>query len=87
MQEYIQHAQESVRAYANHVKGNCGQAGWNQQRHEEVLYNIARAGLRNSLKDKVGPRMPAAGRFDTLDEIFDNAVASEVTHVEHNKPQ
>jgi len=30
---------------------------------------------------------PACGRFDTLDEFFDKAAASEVTHVENKKPQ
>jgi len=31
--------------------------------------------------------MPGCGRFDTLDEFFDKAVALEVTHVENKKPQ
>jgi len=81
MQGYIQLPQESVRAYANHLKANWRQAGWNLQKHEEVLYNIAWAGLRNSLKNKLGLMKPACGRFDTLDEFFDKAAASEVTHV------
>jgi hypothetical protein len=71
MQEYIQHPQESVRAYANRVNANWRQSGWNLQRHEEVLYDIAWVGLRNSLKNKVGLMMPACCRFDTLDEFFD----------------
>jgi hypothetical protein len=29
----------------------------------------------------------ACGRFDTLDEFFDKAAASEVTHVENKMPQ
>ena len=58
-------------------------AGWNLHKHEEVLYNNAWAGLRNSLQNKVGPMMPACSRFDTLDKIFDMAAASEVTHVEN----
>ena len=87
MQEYIQLPQESVRAYANRVKANWRQAGWNLQKHEEVLCDIAWAGLRNSLKNKVGPMTPACGRLDTLDEFFDKAAASEVTHVENKKPQ
>ena len=69
------------------MKANWRQAGWNLQNHEEVLYDIAWAGLRNSLKNKVGPMMPACGRFDTLDKFFDKAAASEVTHVENKKPQ
>jgi len=87
MQEYIQLPQDSVRAYANCVKANWRQAGWNLQKHEEVLYNIAWAGLRNSLTNKVGPMKPACGRCDTLDEFFDKAAAFEVSHVDNMMPQ
>jgi len=31
--------------------------------------------------------MPRWGRFDTFDEFFDKASASEVPHVEIKKPQ
>jgi len=67
MQGYIQLPQESVRAYVNRLKANRSQAGWNLQKHEEVLYDIAWAGLGNSLKNNVGPMTPACGRFNTLD--------------------
>jgi hypothetical protein len=87
MQGYIQLPQESVRAYANRLKANWKQAGWNLQKHEDVLYNIAWADLRNSLKNKVGPMTPACGRLDTLDEFFDKGAALEVTHVGNKKPQ
>ena len=87
MQGYIQHPQESVRAYANRVKANWRQAGWNLQKHEEVFYDIAWGGLRNSLKNKVGSMTPACGRFDSLDEFFDKESALEVTHVENKMPQ
>jgi len=83
MQRYIQLPQESVRAHANCLIANWRQAGWNLQKHEEVLYEIAWASIYNSLKNTVGPMMPACGRFDTFDEFFDMAAASEVTHVEH----
>jgi len=87
MQEYIEVPPESVRAYANGVKANWRQAGWNLQKHEEVLYDIAWAGLRNSLKNKVGPITAACGRLDSLDDFFHKAVASEVTHVKNKKTQ
>jgi hypothetical protein len=60
---------------------------WNLQKRKEVLYDIAWAGLRNSLKNKVGPRTSTCSRFDTLDQFFDKAAASEVAHVENKKPQ
>jgi hypothetical protein len=87
MQGYIQHPQKSVRAYANRLKVNWRQAGWNLQKHAEVLDYIAWADLRNSLKNKVGPMTHACGRLDTLDEFFDKGAALEVTHVENKKPQ
>jgi hypothetical protein len=87
MQGYIQLPQELVRAYVNHLKANWRQAGWNLQQHEEVLYDIAWAGLRNCLQNNVGPMTPACGRFDTLDEFFDKAAASDITHLENKMPQ
>jgi len=71
----------------NRVKANWRQAGWNLEKHEEVLYDIAWAGLRNSLKNTVGPMMPACITVDTLDEFFDKAAVTEVTHVENKNPQ
>jgi len=41
MQEYIQLAQESVGAYANHVRTNWRPDGWKLQMHEETLYDVA----------------------------------------------
>jgi len=87
MQGSIYLPQESVRAYTNRLKANWRQAGWNLQKHEEVLHNIAWAGLCNSLKNKVGLITPACSRFDTMDEFFNKAAASEVTYVENKKPQ
>jgi len=87
MQGYIQLPHELVRAYANSLKANWRQAGWNLQKQEEVLYDIAWAGLGNCIQNKVGPMMPACGRFDNLDQFFHKAAASEVTHVENKKPQ
>jgi len=68
------------------VKTNWRQDGWNLQTHDEVLYNIACAGLLNSPRDKVGPMMPTCGRFDSLDYFFDIAAVPEVTHVEIKTP-
>lgn len=83
MQEYVKLPQELVRAYANHVKPSWRQAGWNLLKLEVVLYDIARAGLPDSLKNKVGPMSPGCRRVDSLDEFFDKATASNVTHVKN----
>jgi hypothetical protein len=86
MQEYIQLPQQSIRAYANRVKANWRQAEWNLKKHDEVLYEIAWVGLRNTVMNKGGPMTAACGRFDSLDEFFDQTAASQVTHVEPKKP-
>jgi len=87
MQGYTQLPEESVRAYGNRLKVIWRQSGWNLQTHQELLFDIAWAGLRNSLKNNVGLMTPANGRFDTLAKFFGKAAASEVTHVENKKPQ
>jgi len=67
MQKCIQLPQGLVKAYANRVKANWRQAGWNLQKHEEVLNNIGWAALPNSPKNNFGLIRPACGRFDSRD--------------------
>jgi hypothetical protein len=86
IQGNINLSQELVRVYANCLNAIWRQAGLNLQMHEEVLYDIAWAGLPQSHKNQVGPMMPTCGRFDTLDEFFDKATALEVTHVDNKQP-
>jgi len=69
------------------LKANWRQPGWNLQTHEEVLYDIAWAGLCNSLRNRRGLITPARGRFDTLEEFLDKVNASEVSNIENKKPQ
>jgi len=78
MQEYQQLPNEAVRVYANRFKANCRTAGWNLITHEVVLYDMAWVGLRHALKTKVRPWIPSGkDMFDTLDQLFDCAAASE----------
>jgi hypothetical protein len=55
--------------------------------YEDVIYDIAWSGLRNSLRTKVGLMTPAFGRYHSSDEFRDNAAALHITHVENTKPQ
>jgi hypothetical protein len=71
----------------NCFKANWRQAGWSLQKHKEVLYDIAWAGLNNSVKNNVRPMTADWGRYDAFDEVFDKAAASEVKHVENEKHQ
>jgi len=76
MQQYQQLPYESVRIYANRLKTNWTRAGWSLIMHGVVLYDMARAGLRHTLKTKVRPWISSGkDRFDTLDQLFDSAVA------------
>jgi len=60
---------------------------WNLQRYEVVPYDIPGAGLRNSLKNEVGPMTPTSSRFDTAHDLFEKAAASDVAHPENQLPQ
>ena len=51
MPEYVQCPQGSVRAYANRMKANWRDAGWNLPKHEEFLYDIAWARLQDSVQN------------------------------------
>jgi hypothetical protein len=80
IQEYQQPPNESVRVYANHLKANWRRAGCNLIMHEVVLYDITWAGLRHALKTNVRPWIAnGKARFDTLEQLFDCAAASEFT--------
>jgi hypothetical protein len=83
---YLQLSQESVTAYVNHVKPHWRQGGWNQQKHEEVMYDSVWAGIPNFLKNNIGHLMPGFHRLDCSNKVFDKAAASHVTPVEHKKP-
>jgi len=78
MHEYQQLPNESVRIHANRLKANWRKAGWSLITHEVVLYDMACAGLRHTLKTKVRPWISSGNdRFDSLDQLFDCAAASE----------
>jgi hypothetical protein len=78
MQKYQQLPNEAVRVYANCLKANWRRAGWNLITHKLVLYDMAWTGRRHALKMKVRPWISSGkDRFDTLDQLFDCALASE----------
>jgi len=87
MQEYIQCPQESIRPYGNCLKGNWRQGGWNLQKNEDDLYDIAYAGLCDYLKSELGLMAHACCSDDTTDELSHNGVPSDLPHVEIQKPQ
>jgi hypothetical protein len=82
LDEYIQLPNEPVRTYANRIKANWRQAGWNLPELEIARYDMAWGGLRHHLKNKIGPMTPKSGRFESIEELFDKAAASEVVHTQ-----
>jgi hypothetical protein len=78
MQEYQQLPNEAVRVYANRLNANWRRPRWNLITHEVVLYDMVWAGLQHALKTKVRPWISSGkDRFDTLDQLFNCATASE----------
>jgi len=78
MQKYQQLPNKSVRIHANRLKADRRRACWSLITHEVVLYDMAWAGLRHALNTNVRPWIPGSeDRFDTLDQLFDCAVASQ----------
>ena len=78
MQAYQQSPNESVGIYANRLKANWRTAGWSVIMHEVVLYDMACPGPWHALRMKVKPWISSGkDRFDTLDQLFDCATASE----------
>jgi len=78
MQEYQQLPNESVQIYANLLKASWRRASWSQIMHEVVLYDMEWVCGRHPLKMKVRPWISTGkDRFDTLDQLFDCAAASE----------
>jgi len=78
MQKYEQLPNEAVRVYANRLTANWRRAGWNLITQEVVLYDMAPTVLWYPLKRKVRPWIYSGrDRFDTLDQLFDCAVALE----------
>ena len=88
MQEYQQLPNEPVRVCVNRSKRNWRRAGWTLITHEVVLYNLAWAGLRQTLKTQVRPWIPSGkDRFDTLDQLFVCAAAFGVPTGRQKNPR
>jgi len=86
MQEYQQLPHESVQVYANLFKADWRRAGWSLIIHEEGQYDMEWVVLRHALQIKLRRWLPMCNdRFDTLDQLFDCAAASEFK-LDNKKP-
>jgi len=62
---------ESVRAYANRLRTNWREAGWDEQIHHKMLYGMIWSGLKEYLQPKIKPFTDEIGRLNTIHELFD----------------
>ena len=72
---------ETVREYANRIRTNWREAGWDEAKFEPMLYDLAWAGIRYNIQSRIKPLAnEETGRFDSLDQLFDKAAAAETIY-------
>jgi len=76
MQGY-HNSDENIRAYANRLRRNWREAGWDEEQYKIMLYDMIWAGLKPYLNPKLRPFTKANSRFDSIDELFDTGVHVE----------
>ena len=79
--EYLQgyaNQNETVQSYANRIRTNWHDAGWDETTHAPILYDLAWAGLRPHIRARIRPfASEASGKFESIDQLFDKAVGAE----------
>ena len=78
---------ESVRAYANRLRRNWREAGWDEEQQKLSCYHMIWAGLKPELHPKVRPFTNEDGMFDSIDELFDRAADVETKPQKYDKSQ
>jgi hypothetical protein len=78
---------ETVRNFANRIRTNWREAGWDETAHSTLLYDLAWAGLRPVIRARIRPfANETTGMFESIDQLFDKAAGAE-TKVQPSKPQ
>jgi len=78
---------ESVRAYANQLRRNWKEAGWDEEQQKLSCYHMICAGLKPELHPTVRPITNEDGMFDSIDELFDRAADVETKPQKYDKSQ
>ena len=86
IKESKQLLQESVCVCAEYAKADWSQTGRKCYKYKDVLHGISIAGLNNSPKIIICLTAPLSGIYDTLDNLFNMAVALEVSYLESMQP-
>jgi hypothetical protein len=87
MMQGYHNSDENIRAYANRLRRIWREAGWDEEQHKIMLYNIIWAGLKPYLHAKLRPFTKANGRFDSIDELFDTVADVETPPRNYDKQQ
>jgi hypothetical protein len=87
MMQGYHNSDENIRAYANRLRRNWREAGWDEEQHKIMLYDMIWAGLKPYLHPKLRPFTKANGRFDSIDELFDTAADVETPPRNYDKQQ
>jgi len=77
----------NIPAYVYRLRRNRREAGWDEEQHKIMLYDMIWAGLKPYLHPKLRPFTKANGRFDSIDELFDTAAVIETPPRNYDKQQ
>jgi hypothetical protein len=86
MQGY-HNSDENIRVYPNRLQRNWREAGWDEEQHKIILYDMIWAGLKPYLHPKLRPFTKANGRFDWIDKLFDTAADVGLPPMNSDKQQ
>jgi len=78
---------ESVRAYANRLRQNWREAGWDEEQQKLSCYHMIWSGLKPELHPIIRPFSNETGMFDSIDELFDRAADVETKPQKYDKSQ
>jgi len=62
---------ENVRTYANRLRRNWSESGWDEEHQKTMLSDMIGAGLKPYLWPELRPYTKTNGRFNSINELFD----------------
>ena len=79
---------KTVRSYANRIRTNWRDAGWDEVTGVAILYDLAGLGLRPHIRGRIRPfASEVSGRFNSIDQLFNKAAGAESMNNPGGKPR
>jgi len=78
-------AEEDIWVYANLLRWNGREVEWDEVHFQPMLYNMDWVGLKADLLPTLKPFTKENGKFNSIDELFDQAADLETQPEEYNK--